>query len=118
MTKRFAKFLDVGEGGVNIYTMTDTAKLDLIIERLDAFDAKLGGTLRGRQKSMEWIATLSEQIESLDEFREEVRASFEPLLRKLDNLDEVMRIMRHATSDIGRRVELLEKKQRQQRLAS
>ena len=51
---------------------------------------------------------LSEHIESLDEFRDEVRASIEPLSMKLDNLDEVMRIMRHATVDVSRRVENLE----------
>ncbi|MBC7794801.1 MAG: hypothetical protein H7Z43_13940, partial [Clostridia bacterium] len=49
-----------------------------------------------------------QQIESLDEFREEVRASFEPLLHKLGDIDEVMRILRHATSDVARRVEVLE----------
>ena len=51
---------------------------------------------------------LLEHIESLDEFRDEVRASLEPLSVKLNNLDEVMRIMRHATVDVSRRVENLE----------
>ena len=58
---------------------------------------------------------LSEHIESLDEFRDEVRASLEPLSVKLDNLDEVMRIMRHATVDVSRRVENLENEEPDQR---
>jgi len=82
--------------------------LERIEQRLDAVDGKLETLSRTRLKSMEWIATLSEQVESLDAFREEVRASFEPLLRKLDGLDEVMRILRHATCDVARRVEEME----------
>ena len=82
--------------------------------RLTAIDEKLTTLTKSRNKSMEWIGMLSEHIESLDEFREEVRASFEPILGKLDNLDEVIRILRHATSDVSRRVERL---QRQRRLA-
>jgi chromosome segregation ATPase len=76
--------------------------------RLDELEKKLRSVQNSRQKLMEWIATLSEQIESLEDFREEVRASFEPLARKLEHFDEVMRIMRHATCDIGHRVEILE----------
>lgn len=80
--------------------------------RLDGIDKKLDTVAKTRHKSMEWIATLSEQIESLDEFREEVRASFEPFVRKLDGIDEVMRILRHATSDVSRRMESIEREQR------
>jgi hypothetical protein len=61
---------------------------------------------------MEWIATLSEQISSLDEFREEVRSSFESLVLKVDNLEEIHRILRHATSDVSKRVEMVERVQK------
>ena len=92
------------------------ADLDQLLGRLEkrlkAIDEKLDGLAKSRRKSMEWIATLSEHVRSLDEFREEVRASFEPVLGKLDSLDEVVRIMRHATSDVSRRVEILERKVR------
>ena len=84
--------------------------LERIEQRLDAVDAKLETVTRTRLKSMEWIATLSEHIRSLDEFREEVRASFEPLIGKLDNLDEVTRILRHATNDVSRRIDTIEGK--------
>ncbi len=77
-------------------------------QRLESIDTKLDGMKTSRRKSMEWIATMNEQVRSLDEFREEVRASFEPLLGKLRDLDEVMRIMRHATSDVARRITELE----------
>lgn len=80
-----------------------------MFQRLEAIDEKLDTIVRSRTKSMEWIATLSEHIRSLDEFREEVRASFEPFVRKLEHLDDVMRIMRHATSDLSRRLEKVEK---------
>ena len=77
--------------------------------RFDAIETKLAKVVGSRQKSLEWVGMLAEQIRSLDDFREEVRAGFEPLLGKLDNLDEVMRILRHATSDVSRRVENLER---------
>ncbi len=77
-------------------------------QRLESIDTKLDGMSTSRRKSMEWIATMNEHVRSLDEFREEVRASFEPLLSKLRDLDEVMCIMRHATSDVARRVIELE----------
>lgn len=80
--------------------------------RLDAIDRKLESLQQGRRKPMEWIATLSEHVRSLDAFREEVRASYEPLLAKLDNIDDILRILRHATSDMSRRVESLEQAQR------
>ena len=59
---------------------------------------------------MEWIAQLSEHVCSLDEFREEVRATFDPFVGKLNALDEVMRILRHATSDLSRRVDEIDAK--------
>ena len=80
--------------------------------RLDAMDAKLEELTRARNKSLEWIGQLSEQIRSLDVFREEVRASFEPIVGKLDRLDEISRILRHATSDVSRRIETLESRPR------
>lgn len=76
--------------------------------RLEAIDQKLDAVNTAKHKSFEWIGQLSEQIRSLDAFREEVRASFEPLMAKLESMDEVVRIMRHATSDVARRVETLE----------
>ena len=83
--------------------------------RLDAIEAKLDVMRGASRKGLEWIGMLSEHIESLDEFRDEVRASLEPLAMKLDNLDEVMRIMRHATVDVSRRVENLENEESGQR---
>ena len=88
------------------------AFMDRLDARLEGIDKKLDAVAKARHKSMEWIATLSEQIESLDQFREEVRAAFEPFVRKLDGIDEVMRILRHATSDVSRRVEGIEREQR------
>ena len=90
---------------------TDAMKdlLSKIDRRLDALDGRLDVMMRTRNKSMEWIATLSDHIASLDAFREEVRATFEPFVRKLDNLDDVMRILRHATSDVSRRIERIER---------
>ena len=74
-------------------------------------DRKLDGLSKTRHKSLEWVSVLSEQVQSLDAFREEVRASFEPVLGKLSNLDDVLRILRHATSDVSRRVDRLEQRQ-------
>lgn len=82
--------------------------LDRLENRLGDIDTKLTSVMSSRHKSLEWIGQLSEHVRSLDEFREEVRASFEPLLHKLGDIDEVMRILRHATSDVSRRVEQLE----------
>ena len=53
--------------------------------RLDAIEAKLDVMCGASRKGLEWIGMLSEHIESLDEFRDEVRASLEPLSVKLDN---------------------------------
>lgn len=77
--------------------------------RLDEIEIKLDSMRNGNRKSLEWIGMLSEHIRDLDSFREEVRASFEPLCGKLDNIDEVVRILRHATVDISRRVETVER---------
>ena len=76
--------------------------------RLDAIDSKLDSLVMSRRKSMEWIGQLSEHIRSLDNFREEVRATLEPLYAKLESMDEGMRVLRHATSDVSRRIEHLE----------
>ena len=82
--------------------------LERLETRLNDIDAKLQAVMTTRNKSMQWIGQLSEHVRSLDEFREEVRASFEPVMHKLSDIDDVMRIMRHATSDVARRVEQLE----------
>lgn len=82
--------------------------LDKISDRLDAIDHKLQTMQSSRKKSMEWIGQLSEHVRSLDAFREEVRTTLEPLFGKLETIDELMRILRHATSDVARRVESLE----------
>ncbi len=76
--------------------------------RLDGIDAKIDLLLSVRHKSLEWLATMAQQVDSLDAFREEVRASLEPLFDKLRHLDEILRILRHATSDVARRVEEIE----------
>jgi len=83
--------------------------LAAIAARLDAIDAKLDAMASSRRKSMEWIGQLSEHIRSLDSFREEVRATLEPLFAKLENMDEGMRVLRHATSDVSRRLESFER---------
>ncbi len=82
--------------------------LGRIEQRLNAMDDKLEELTRARAKAFDWIGQLSEHIESLDAFREEVRASFEPILGKLDHLDEMSRILRHATSDVSRRLDSIE----------
>lgn len=95
--------------------MTDlTAEdpLDRLETRLEAIDSKLDELVRARGKAMDWIGQLSAHIDSLDAFREEVRASFEPISRQLERLDEVSRILRHATSDVSRRIEHLETRPR------
>ncbi len=82
--------------------------LGRIEARLDAIDQKLESLSMGRRKSMEWIAQLSQQIGSLDSFREEVRASLEPLFDKIEVVEDNLRILRHATSDVSRRVEQID----------
>ena len=83
-----------------------------IEKRLAAIDQKLDHLTATRRKSMEWIATMSEHVQSLDAFREEVRASLEPLFDKLQHLDETIRIMHHATADVARRVDDMEGERR------
>ncbi|MEL6548259.1 MAG: hypothetical protein AAFQ82_26770, partial [Myxococcota bacterium] len=67
---------------------------------------------RARTKSFDWIGQLSEHIESLDAFREEVRACFEPIMGKLERLDEISRVLRHATADVSRRIDTIESRPR------
>jgi len=92
------------------------AVLARLEQRLDAIEEKLDSLAATKRKSLDWIAQISEHVSSLDAFREEVRASFEPIFQKLENVDEIVRILRHATSDVARRVEKLEGSKR--RLAS
>jgi hypothetical protein len=79
-------------------------------ERFDALERKIDLAVTARHKSMEWIATLAEQMESVEDFRQEVRSTFEPIVNKLDNVDELIRILRHATSDVSRRIERIERR--------
>lgn len=91
-----------------IHENTPLSALEGIQRRLDEIDGKLDRLHLGKRKSMEWIAVMSEHIGTLNAFREEVRASLEPLFSKLDAFDEKLRILRHATSDVSRRIESLE----------
>lgn len=84
------------------------ATLARIEARLEAMDQKLDSLSMGRRKAMEWIGQLSEHISSLDSFREEVRASLEPLFTKIEGFDDNLRILRHATSDVSRRMDAIE----------
>jgi hypothetical protein len=84
------------------------AALGRIEARLDAIDKKIESASLSPRKVVEWMGQLSEQVHSLDAFREEVRATLEPLFSKLEGLDEVLCILRHATSDVSRRVGALE----------
>jgi len=77
---------------------------------LDRIEQRVEQVLKNRSKSLEWVGMLSEQIESLDEFREEVRLSFEPVLGKINNLDELIRIIRHASCDLSKRLEHVERR--------
>ncbi|MBI5511684.1 MAG: hypothetical protein HY903_23250 [Deltaproteobacteria bacterium] len=88
------------------------AAIARIEARLDGVDRKVDGLSVSWKKAIEWIAKMGEHVESLDAFREEVRASLEPLFAKLDNVDDVMHIMRHATADVARRIEELEVQRR------
>jgi chromosome segregation ATPase len=96
--------------------MAELSDLETLIanisSRLDAIDNKLEHLASGRRKSMEWIAQLSEHVGSLDAFREDVRATLEPLYDKLENVEDGLRVLRHATSDVSRRVESLEQPSR------
>ena len=104
---------DVGQSKCQTTSMKDDQMivdvLGRIEGRLDEIEIKLDSMRNGNRKSLEWIGMLSEHIRDLDSFREEVRASFEPLCGKLDNIDEDVRILRHATVDISRRVETVER---------
>jgi chromosome segregation ATPase len=84
------------------------AALARIETRLGAIDQKLDSLAMARRKSMEWIAQLSEHINSLDSFREEVRSSLEPLFTKIEMVEDNLRILRHATSDVSRRVDAID----------
>jgi chromosome segregation ATPase len=84
------------------------ATLTRIEDRLESLERKIDTISASPRKAVEWIGQLSEQVRSLDLFREEVRATLEPLYHKLESLDEVLLILRHATSDVSRRVEYLE----------
>ena len=86
--------------------------------RLDRIEDMVESMRTSSRKSLEWVGTLSEHIRSLDEFREEVRASFEPLVDKLDCTDEILRILRHATVDVSRRIERLERRERKSRISA
>lgn len=77
--------------------------------RLEEMNGKMDTLILARRKFMEWMANHSQQIDSLDSFREEVRATFEPLVGKLRNVDDIQRVLRHATSDLSRRMETLER---------
>lgn len=89
-------------------TETDLhAILTRIEERLVGVEAKLDQLSHARRKSLEWIGQLSEHVDSLDAFREEVRATVEPIFSKLENLDDSLCVLRHATSDVSRRIEQL-----------
>ncbi len=94
-------------------TSVDLAETLARIEaRLAAVDTKVDAIQQSWRKSMEWLGQMGEHVQSLDAFREEVRASLEPLFHKLDNVDDVMHIMRHATADVARRIDALEGKRR------
>ena len=86
--------------------------------RLDRIEEMVESMRTTSRKSLEWVGTLSEHIRSLDDFREEARASFEPLVDKLDCTDEILRILRHATVDVSRRIERLERRERKSRISA
>ena len=86
--------------------------------RLDRIEVMVESMRSSSRKSLEWVATLSEHIRSLDDFREEVRTSFEPVVDKLDCTDEILRILRHATVDVSRRIERLERLERKTRISA
>ena len=92
--------------------------LERIESRLDRIETLVDSMKLSSRKSLEWVGTLSEHIRSLDEFREEVRASFEPLVDKIDCTEEIIRILRHATVDVSRRIERLERLDRKKRISA
>ena len=103
-------------------SMSEEASVSQVLERiegrLERIENMIEGVRASNRKSLEWVAMLSEHIQSLDEFREEVRESFEPLNDKLTCSDEVVRILRHATVDVSRRIERLERLESRNRLNS
>ena len=112
----FAHFLDVSKCVCYFWCMMTAkdlvASVERIEKRLDTIDDKLDQFIASRRKSLQWIETMSQHVQSLDMFREEVRGSLEPLFSKLQNLDDLIRIMRHATADVSRRVEEMETEQK------
>ena len=97
--------------------MTDpeiTSILARLDTRLAAIEQKLDTVRTTNRKSHEWIGTLAQHIQRLDQFRDEVRASFEPFSDKLGCQDEVLRILRHATADVSRRIDNVESELAQQ----
>ena len=112
MRIRDREYFDVVQSKCQTTRMNDEKKMLEVLARiegrLDEIEIKVDSVKNGNRKSLEWIGMLSEHVRDLDAFREEVRASFEPLCGKLDNIDEVVRILRHATVDISRRVEGME----------
>ena len=97
---------------------TTAQMLERIESRLDRIEGMVESMKLSSRKSLEWVGTLSEHIRSLDDFREEARASFEPLVDKLDCTDEILRILRHATVDVSRRIERLERLERKNRISA
>ena len=89
--------------------------LERIEARLNRIEETVQGVRMSTRKSMEWIGTLSEHMSAFDIFRDEVRSTLEPVMNKLDCNDEGLRILRHATVDVSRRIELLEKCDEQMR---
>jgi len=105
-----------------MFFMSEEASVSQVLERiegrLERIEKMIEGVRTSNRKSLEWVGMLSEHIQSLDEFREEVRVSFEPLNDKLICSDEVVRILRHATVDVSRRIERLERLESRNRLNS
>ncbi|MCK5689171.1 hypothetical protein KAI87_07870 [Myxococcota bacterium] len=92
--------------------MTTENEMHLFLERLesrlDGIENKIDGLSGSWRKSMQWLGMLSEHVQSHETFRDEVRESLEPLFRQLENFDDSIRVMRHATSDVSRRMEEME----------
>ena len=83
-------------------------QLTRIESKLDDLDRKITSLLQSRQKEFEWLGVLSKRIQEFDQFQQEVRQSFEPLYRKLEDVSDLLRILRHATSDLSCRLEAME----------
>ena len=119
---RNAAFFPYDNVRASVTAMSESHDLQRVLEtmltRLDTIDEKLESLMLARRKSMEWIAQLSEHISSLDTFREEVRASLEPLFGKIEGFEDNLRILRHATSDVSRRMDTIEQQRRKKATAS